>query len=152
MKPTVRKDGSSWVVCGGKPSRTVRVGSYEAALVVAAGPTGREKRCAECDRPMGKAKDRPLGVLSQKTARYCGACVHANPALSRESGRKWREQQAEKRAREEAEQKRQAALMERAEREYRLKREREMVARAEQADPALAHYLARRRARLGVAA
>ena len=56
-----------------------------------------------------------------------------------------------KRRKREAEEKRQQARMDLAEREYRLKRERQMVARAEQADPALAHYLARRRARLGAA-
>lgn len=57
-----------------------------------------------------------------------------------------------KRRKREAEEKRQQARMDCAEHEYRLKREREMVARAERSDPALASYLARRRARLGAAA
>lgn len=57
-----------------------------------------------------------------------------------------------KRRKREAEEKRQQARMDRAEHECRAERERQMVERAEQADPALAHYLARRRARLGVAA
>ena len=159
MKPKIKKDGGSWVVRGGNPVRTVRVASYEAALVVAAGPTGREKRCLECGRPMARENDRPLGVLSQKTSGYCGSCVHADFRLSKAAGEEWRKRQAERRERNEAERKRneaerkrQQALRERTEHEQRLKEEREAVARAERNDPSLAHYLARRRARLGVAA
>lgn len=152
MKPTIKREDGSWVVRGGQPARTVRVGSYEAALLVVAGPTGREKRCLECGRPMARENDRPLGVLSQKTSGYCGSCVHADFRLSKAAGEEWRKRQAERRERNEAERKRQQALRERAEHEQRLKDEREAVARAERNDPSLAHYLARRRARLGVAA
>lgn len=56
-----------------------------------------------------------------------------------------------KRRKREAEQKHQQPCMDPAEHEQRVREEREAVARAEQADPALAHYLARRRARLGAA-
>lgn len=152
MKPKIKREDGSWVVRGGQPSRTVRVGSYEAALLVVAGPTGREARCLECGRPMARENDRPLGVLSQKTSGYCGSCVHADFRLSKAAGEEWRKRQAERRERNEAERKRQQALRERAEHEQRLKDEREAVARAERNDPSLAHYLARRRARLGVAA
>lgn len=152
MKPKIKKDGGSWVVRGGKPARTVRVGTYEAALLVVAGPTGREALCLECDRPMARENDRPLGVLSQKTSGYCGSCVHADFRLSKAAGEEWRKRQAERRERNETERKRQQALRERAEHEQRLKDEKEAVARAERNDPSLAHYLARRRARLGVAA
>lgn len=152
MKPKIKREDGSWVVRGGQPARTVRVGSYEAALLVVAGPTGREARCLECGRPMARENDRPLGVLSQKTSGYCGSCVHADFRLSKAAGEEWRKRQAERRERNEAERKRQQALRERAEHEQRLKDEREAVARAERNDPSLAHYLARRRARLGVAA
>lgn len=152
MKPTIKREDGSWVVRGGSPVRTVRVGTYEAALLVVAGPTGREARCAECDRPMARENDRPLGVLSQKTSGYCGSCVHADFRLSKAAGEEWRKRQAERRERNEAERKRQQALRERAEHEQRLKDEAEAVARAERNDPSLAHYYAQRRARLGVAA
>lgn len=152
MKPTIKREDGSWVVRGGQPARTVRVGSYEAALLVVAGPTGREARCLECGRPMARENDRPLGVLSQKTSGYCGSCVHADFRLSKAAGEEWRKRQAERRERNEAERKRQQALRERAEHEQRLKDEREAVARAERNDPSLANYYAQRRARLGVAA
>lgn len=152
MKPKIKKDGGSWVVRGGSPSRTVRVGSYEAALLVVAGPTGREARCLECGRPMARENDRPLGVLSQKTSGYCGSCVHSDFRLSKAAHERHREALAERKARREAEHKRQQALRERAEHEKRVREEREAVARAERNDPSLASYMARRRARLGVAA
>lgn len=152
MKPTIKREDGSWVVRGGQPARTVRVGTYEAALMVVAGPTGREARCLECGRPMARENDRPLGVLSQKTSGYCGSCVHADFRLSKAAGEEWRKRQAERRERNEAERKRQQALRERAEHEQRLKDEAEAVARAERNDPSLASYMARRRARLGVAA
>lgn len=101
---------------------------------------GNDYDCTQCGAGVDTSYDGD-GV-KPSWGGWCQKCRRADGALRGNMKRRKRE----------AEEKRQQARMDLAEREYRLKREREMVARAEQADPALASYLARRRARLGAAA
>ncbi|MDO4919916.1 hypothetical protein [Kocuria sp.] len=102
MKATVHKVGDQWVVESKGPARKVRVRSWEEAMRVVAGPTGKETVCQGCGRPMSSMRNRPIGVYHQRTLLHCHVCVYLDPSLV-EVGR--REREARRAAKREAEEK-----------------------------------------------
>lgn len=84
MKPVIRKDGTGWVVATGVPGRRpVRVDTWEAALDIIGPPTGQERTCEDCFRPMSQDATRPIGVVYQRNSRLCTACYEDRAAMER---------------------------------------------------------------------